>query len=266
MSEVATRPAKRNGAMVPISAPVNDAMLAFIMEATVNPNVDVGKFEVLLRLKREIVLDARKLAFIQAMNAVQAAMAPILRTMLNTVTNSKYAPLDVIDAAIRPTYTVNGFSVEYNSETIDGAPWQVCEVTHTSGHSKLYRLPAPPDVSGLKGNANKTEIQGVISTVTYLRRALLCMAFNIVLTNEDNDGNRQRPPDTGEIISRKQAAELRALMAETRIEEARVIAVKKLGIATIDELPVEKFAAVLGDLISRRKVQQQRTTPMGEAA
>jgi hypothetical protein len=264
MSEVTTSPAKRNGAMVPLSQPVADVMLNFIMEATSNPNVDVGKFEVLLRLKQEIVLDARKLAFIQAMNTVQAAMAPILRTMLNTVTNSKYAPLDVIDAAIRPTYTANGFSVEYNSETIDGAPWQVCEVTHTSGHSKLYRLPAPPDVSGLKGNANKTEIQGVISTVTYLRRALLCMAFNIVLTNEDNDGNRTH--DTGELLSREELAELESLIAgcpaAPSVTERSLLNYFGLGaLRSIKDVPADKFPT-----LSTALRNQQQRNPTGAAA
>jgi len=257
MSEVATRPAKRNGAMVPVAQPVADTLLAMLGEGM--STMDAAKFEVMVRMIARIQFD-------RAMSDAQGEMQPVVRSIPNSVTNSKYADLEAIDTAIRPIYARHGFSLSFTEIPTEGATVRIACKVKREGHEETHHLEAQSDTHGPQGKPNKTPIQGVVSAVTYLRRALTAMVFNIATKGEDNDGNRQRPPDTGEIISRKQAAELRALMAETRIEETRVIAVKKLGIATIDELPVEKFAAVLGDLISRRKVQQQRTTSMGEAA
>ena len=45
-------------------------------------------------------------------------------------------------------------------------------------------MPAPPDTSGGKSN-----VQGVGSTNSYLRRYIVCNIFNIVVVGDDDDGN-----------------------------------------------------------------------------
>jgi hypothetical protein len=85
------------------------------------------------------------------------------------------------------------------------------------------------------------------------------MIFNVVLANDDNDGNRQtKREETGELISRAQTAELRALMTETRILESVVLAKKTPGLATIEALPAAQFHIIRNDLLSRKNVMQQR--------
>ena len=52
------------------------------------------------------------------------------------------------------------------------------------------------DGVGLKGNPNKTAVQASGSTISYGRRYLKLMVFDVVLTNEDNDGNApEKTPD-----------------------------------------------------------------------
>ena len=65
-----------------------------------------------------------------------------------------------------------------------------CKVAHKAGHTRDYQGDFPADVAGSQGKANKTAIQGYGSTLSYGRRYLTLLIFNVVLTDEDNDGNK----------------------------------------------------------------------------
>jgi hypothetical protein len=69
----------------------------------------------------------------------------------------------------------------------------MCTVAHSGGYEEPpIALDSPLDVAGSQGKTNKTGIQAVGSSVSYLRRYLLTMAFNIVLADDDDDGEAQR--------------------------------------------------------------------------
>lgn len=180
------------------SASQESGLLNFIERASRDPEFDVAKFEALLRMQREIVSEQARREFNQAMAAAQTEMMPIIRDATNTHTGSKYAKLETIDRAMRPIYTSHGFAVRFGSEPSAHEGWIriVCTVSHTGGYSETNYLDAPPDVGGSQGRSNKTPIQGVGATVTYLRRYLLAMVFNIVLADDDEDDDGQRKPET----------------------------------------------------------------------
>jgi len=159
-----------------------------------NPSVDVDKFERLIALQERQLEHEARMAFTEAMAKAQAEMEPVRRDATNSHTNSKYARLETIDLAIRPIYTRHGFSVSYNSADHQQGVEVIMTLRHARGHAEAYRLAGPLDGAGAQGKANKTGIQALGSSTSYLRRYLLCMAFNITLTNEDNDGNNRRAP------------------------------------------------------------------------
>jgi hypothetical protein len=140
--------------------------------------------------------------FNTAMAQAQAEMLPVIRDATNTHTNSRYAKLATIDAQMRPIYTRHGFSVRFGSQPSPQQGWLrvTCLLAHSAGHFEENYLDAPPDNVGLRGASNKTAIQSVGSSVTYLRRYLLTMCFNIVLSDDidaDTDGEphtRSREP------------------------------------------------------------------------
>lgn len=247
--------------------PLAGSLLNFVARAMADPAIDVTKLEMLLRMQREIVAEDARVQFHRAMNATQGEMQAVVRDAINDQTRSKYATLEAVDAAIRPVYARNGFSLSFSEVPNDAPELRIaCLVKHAAGHVETYHLSALSDTVGAKGNPNKTPIQGVGSSVSYLRRYLTCMIFNVAL-RDDNDGNRQRPAndrgpnqdgDTGELISRVQVNELRALMLETRILEAVVLAKKAPGLATIEALPAAAFHVIRNDLLSRKNVLAQR--------
>lgn len=199
MNELVTRP----GALTETSASASiPTLLTFIATAARDPSVDIAKFETLLRMQREILADDAKLAFNRALSQVQAETAPVLRDAENKQTNSRYAKLEAIDGMVRPIYARHGFSLSFNSEPLPDNNIRIsCDVAHDAGHTRTYNLEAGLDVAGAQGKVNKTSLHGLGSTVSYLRRYLTAMIFNIVFSNEDDDGNRggnaTRPPPGG---------------------------------------------------------------------
>lgn len=188
MSEV-TRTGS-NGEMVP-RASEPSSLLNVIARAMEDERFDVSKLEALLRMQRELVAENARQEFSRAMSAAQGEMRAVFRDAANEQTHSRYAKLEKIDDAIRPIYTRHGFSLTFGTDQPrDPASIRVvCECAHSAGHVKTYELEAPPDQTGARGQINKTILHGMGSTITYLRRYLTTMIFNVVLTNEDDDGN-----------------------------------------------------------------------------
>jgi hypothetical protein len=172
------------------------AMDSFIERAAMDPGFDIAKFEALLRMQREIMEQQARQQFNAAMSDAQAEMVPVVRDATNTHTGTRYATLDAVDRDMRPVYTRHGFSVRYGSAPAPRDGWirVTCVVAHRAGFWESHHLDAQLDITGTKGTTNKPPIQAVGSSVTYLRRYLLCMIFNIVLTSDDDDGEATRPP------------------------------------------------------------------------
>jgi hypothetical protein len=146
-------------------------------------------------MQREMEHDQARRAFNQAMADAQAVMPPVVRSATNTHLRNKYAKLEDMDREMRPIYTDHGFSVRFGSAP---APFEgyiriTCTVAHASGYFEENYLDAPITAVGSQGGKTATtSVQAVGSAVTYLRRYLLGMVFNIVLADEDDDGEGMR--------------------------------------------------------------------------
>jgi hypothetical protein len=177
-------------------------LASFIERASRDEDFSIDKFEALLRMQKEVEHDQARKAFNRAMAAAQAEMLPIVRDAKNSHLNNRYAKLETIDAAIRPIYTRHGFSVRYGSSPSPHEGWMriTCTVAHDSGYFEENYLDAPVSLTGSQGGKLAvTPVQAIGSTVTYLRRYLLGMVWNAVLSDDDDDGegtrrDRQRPP------------------------------------------------------------------------
>jgi hypothetical protein len=170
-------------------------LASFIERAARDPEFDVAKFGELLRMQREVEHDQARKAFNRAMADAQSEMLPVVRDATNDHLRNRYARLETIDAAMRPIYTRHGFSVRFGSAPSprEGDIRIICTVAHAGGYFEENHLDAPIGVTGSQGGRTATTpVQAVGSAVTYLRRYLLTMVFNIVLANEDDDGEGTR--------------------------------------------------------------------------
>jgi hypothetical protein len=179
------------------------ALVSFIERAAVDPNFDVGKFEALLRMQMEVEHDQARKAFNRAMAACQAEMEPVIRTAQNKHLGNKYAKLETIDRQMRPIYTRHGFSMRFGSAPSprEGDMRITCTVAHEAGFYEENYLDAPVSTTGTQGGRMAvTPVQAVGSNITYLRRYLSTMCFNMVLADDDDDDGES---------SRRQAAPAR---------------------------------------------------------
>lgn len=191
---------QRNNTMNSLITKSEITFVEVISKAASDPTVDVNKMERLLDMQERLMRAQSEAAFNEAMNRCQRELPAVTRSAENKHTKSKYAKLEAIDDAVRPTYTGHGFSLSFSSQQVDEKTVKVtCRCSHVGGHSRDYELSGQLDTSGAQGTSNKTSIQGLGSTVSYLRRYLTCMIFNVILTDEDRDGNAMKSVTPAQI-------------------------------------------------------------------
>ena len=222
-------------------------ILDIVSRAASDPNIDVAKTEKLLEMYERISVRNAEVSFNTAMKAAQEEMPKILRNKENQQTNSRYADLEKVNAAIVPVYTKHGFSLSFGTADcpIAGHYRVTCLVSHIAGHSRSYQADVPADMTGLKGNANKTATHGFGSTMSYGRRYLTLLVFNITLTNEDKDGNQ-----AGDTLTDEQVANLEALLTETGADKAKFL--RYVKVESLDQIPAKNYSAMVKLIEAKR--------------
>lgn len=187
---MATALAERNETM-PVLRQDANSLIAAIERAASNPQMNIEAVERLFAMHQKILAQQAEAEFNAAMARAQAKITPVANNAANTQTNSRYAKLAAICEAIMPIVTAEGLSVSYGSADSpkEGYIRTVATVSHASGHTRQYHLDMPLDDVGAKGNANKTKVHATGSTISYSRRYLACMIFNVT-TEDDDDGNK----------------------------------------------------------------------------
>lgn len=240
---------------LPQAAGEASAIVSMIERAARDPSVDIEKLERLMALKERMQQQEAERLFNAAMSRAQAEMPRVLRDATNTHNQSRYARLETIAKAITPTITKHGFSLSFDTQ--DGAPAGhyrlACTVAHEAGFSRVHRADLPSDAAGSQGKANKTAIQAFGSTMSYGRRYLTLLVFNVALTNEDNDGQPQ-PRSEPEFITDAQVCELQALLRATDTDLSRFLAYGQVD--GLEEIHAEHFESAKNMLL--RKVQKSR--------
>lgn len=180
------------------AAPAEPSLLNIIAAASRDDRVDIGKLTALIELQERVAARDAQAAYAEAMAAVAAELEPVKKDAKNPTYQRMYATLDAIDNALRPIYGRHGFSVSYGSEPAPpGHITITCTLAHRAGHSKTERMTAPLDLQ--QGGRGRTAVQAVGSTISYLRRYLITMAFNVSMAGEDDDGETtRRPPQQAE--------------------------------------------------------------------
>lgn len=173
---------------VPALIQPQDATLALIERAARDKTVDVSKMRELLNMKLDYEKMLRQDAFQRAMIAAQEEMPEVTRDAVNKDNKSKYAKLESIARMIKPVYRKHGFSITYTSRVEADQKFIGCWVMHKDGGKEYHELPGEIEDAGMRGVKNKTPLQGLGVMVSYLRRYLLCMIFDVILIDEDSDG------------------------------------------------------------------------------
>jgi ERF superfamily protein len=229
--------ALREAEALPVVASDAASIMAVIERAAADPKTDVDKLERLLGMYERIAARQAEQAYSEAMNAAQEEMGPVSQDASNPQTRSKYASFAALDKAIRPIYARHGFSLSF--DTGEGAAGDhvrvVCKVAHRSGHSERPHLDMPADGKGAKGGDVMTKTHATMAAVSYAKRGLLKMIFNIAEGEADDDGNRA----SGGTITEDQAGTIFDLIKRTKADTAKFC--KYMGVEAVPDIMAKDF-------------------------
>lgn len=179
------------------------SLMEVIARAASDPNFDVDKLVALTGLHERLRAQDAERAYDEAMNAAQEEMRPIATDANNPQTRSKYASYAALDRALRPIYTKHGFALSFyqGADGPEGHIRLACRVSR-AGHKETPYLDMPADGKGAKGGDVMTKTHATGAAITYGRRYLLGMIFNIAV-GEDLDGNMpENPREMGDAAKR----------------------------------------------------------------
>lgn len=226
---------------------IEPVQAATLLERAIERGVDADSLQKLVALQERILDRQAEQEFAVAMRQTQAEILPVLKNRKNTQTDSNYATLEALNKAVVPVYTRHGFSLSFGTEDSPTAGYIriVCDVFHIGGHTRRYHFDLPLDDSGIAGKTNKTKVHASGSTLSYGRRYLTMLIFN-VSTTDDNDGNRD-----GTTITDGQVADLEALAQEVGADVAKFC--QWFKVASFADILASNYGRAVKALEAKRK-------------
>jgi hypothetical protein len=229
------------------------AMIGMVERLARDPSIPMERIQGLMDMARELRREQAEEAFNEAMAAAQREMTPIARDSFNPQTRSKYASYNATDRAIRPIYTRHGLAVSFD-EAPDAPEGFVRVLAFVSRgrHTRTHHYDSPIVTKGLKGNDMMTLTHGRASAVTYAKRYLVGMIFNLS-TGDDDDGIAHSSADDSGPISPEQLEELIRLADEVGADKRAFSNYFKIdGMA---QLPAKDFDRAIAALNKKRERQ-----------
>jgi len=207
----------------------NQAMVSFIERAAADSNVDIDKLQKLIELKNSEEARTAKSQYNSAMAACQSEM-PEIQENGAAHNNIKYAKYEDIVKAVKPLLAKHGFS--FSAKTNFDEKFLVAQgiVSHAGGHSEETSIRLPFDNSG-----SKNAVQAIGSSISYAKRYLFCMLFNITTGGEDDDGNT-----ASGTITPDQAEKLKTRLKTTGSDVKAFLTILRSD--SVDALPAEFYA------------------------
>ena len=222
-------------------------LFAVVERAAANPDFSIEMFErTTAMIERLQAAQARK-AFNKAMSLAQAEMPQVARNANNTQTQSRYSTIDKVNDAIVPVYTKHGFSLSFGmgQEAPAGHYRVTCTVAHDDGHERVEFADLPIDATGIQGKANKTGTHAFGSTMSYGRRYLTLLIFNVTTKDAtvDDDGNAA---GAQAFVSDDQVATIDSMLAETKTDRAAFL--KWAKAERVEDIEARHYPTVIARL------------------
>jgi hypothetical protein len=216
------------------------AVMAMVERVALNPDADISKLEKMLDMQERILNRNAQQAFTADLAAMQSEL-PLVGKAGRGHNNAKYAKLEDINEAIRPTLQKYGFAVTFRINQTDKSVTVTARLSHRMGYSEETNLSLPLDTSG-----SKNAVQAVGSTVSYAKRYAICALLNIS-TGDDDDGG---PPKFNEhpSVTNAQIKQLRDAANVAGKNEAYIC--QAAHIERIEDLLQARFGGAMNHLKS----------------
>lgn len=240
---------------VAIREPERPSLIAVIARASTDKRVDVAKMKELLTMQQEIEARDAEREFNRALHAAQGEIPKIVKDRENESTHSRYATLEKVSTQVDHIARKHGFTMSFGTDDspLAGHYRIVCDLAHSGGHTRRYQCDLQGDVLGPKGNpTQKTPIQGTGSTMSYGRRYLKVMMFDLVIVGEDKDGNRQvdaTPLSMEQAQKIREYAEAVGCPLDHLLDHLKKIRASEFGaVESVPDIPAAMFDYVINRL------------------
>ena len=222
------------------------AVLSMIERVARDPAVDIDKLERLMKMHREAVERASRVAFDAALAEMQPELPAIDRKGRIEVRakgadgqrngaiqqNTPYALWEDINEAIKPILHKYGFSLSFRAGTApDGKVTVTGILSHNGGHRESDTFTLQHDSTG-----SKNAVQAVGSSNSYGKRYTAINLLNITTRGQDDDGIAAGAHDT---INSDQIGELTELIDSVRADKVKFLRFFK--VESLSDLPSKRF-------------------------
>ncbi len=255
-SSVKPAPAKKQDIVVhkpQATLPEPRSVLELCMMAAKDPSIPTDRLRAFLDMADQQERKEAEILFDHAMLSAQSEMPSIPRESYNKHTKSWWARIEAVSAKIDPVIRKHGFTLKFGigEQRIPDHYHLFVDVTWTgqlssgkaASFTKRYDADIGRDDKGPKGEGTKSLAQGAGSSITYGRRYLKCMVFDVLVLGLDRDGNPASADEANpDLITEEQATELLQLCAEKNIGKAKFSAAFRVG--EIADLPAKRFDEV----------------------
>lgn len=144
----------------------------------------------ILAQQREAINYNDRVAFHAALRRIQNRLKKIPKHGWNSDTRSNYALAGDVDAAIDPLLQDEGMVLSFEPRPSEKAEEVLMVgILSLGAYSKEYVLPMPADGKGAKGGGVMSRTHATGSAITYGKRYLKDMIFNLSFCEKDDDGN-----------------------------------------------------------------------------
>lgn len=201
MEEIVTQPAlelKKPNGSEPQALQVYPKTPFELMAQALQQGIPADQLKVLQEMHFKQMEWEAELEFNEALNRVQKSVTRVVPDLTNPQTSSKYASFAKLDAAVRPLYTAEGFSLSFNTDDCP-RPDHVRILAYLSRgkHTRKYQIDMPVVTTGIQGKAMMTLTHASAAANSYGKRYLECDIFNIPI-GPDDDGNVTLSPAVSE--------------------------------------------------------------------
>jgi hypothetical protein len=225
------------------------AVISMFERIARDPSVPMERIERVMDMMREMRREQSEEDFNNAMADTQRELTPVARDSFNPQTRSRYASYHAIDKAIRPVYTRHGLGVSFDEDQNSPEGFiRVLAFVTKGRHSKTFHYDSPIVTQGLAGKTMMTLTHARASAVTYAKRYLVGMIFNLS-TGEDDDGNAAASPS--DTIDDEQIGTLTELIESVGADKAKFLRFFK--IEQLPELPAKRFQEAVNMLNAKAR-------------
>lgn len=243
-----TEPTTTENALV---KPEQPSVMGIIAQIANDPNVNVAVMEQLVNLQMKVDEQIQIKALNEALAKLEPLIQPLVKSKAGASTKTGvvkyyYTPYEQIDKMLRPLLKQCGLSLSFSTRQLGDKVFFVGQVQEvTKGGVREALIPYAPDANDQLNGPQK-----VASGLSYAKRYVVSMLFNLVTEAEDDDGA------FAGAITAEQVGKIERLITECGESFDGVAFVRFLeqqcGVSEVTLIPKHKFSEIEAALIQKK--------------